>query len=366
MSNYATNGFLHYHPPGSKEAASLDKTAIADWKSPLEKQISLSPDDGMRFCEALLDNARTYGYERLLKKVPRTKTVAADGTVTFGDHVNILETWNQLTIDIMQKNAEETFGSKSWTGTENKQIESFSVARGEVSQATNMLNEDGRKAFLLCRASKYLAKHALGLLTKAGCRSIMNMEKQFTWEDDETGETISDGLTVLFLILQHLRPNAMVDIFADIAKIQALNMKSFDYKLPDLLDAMAEKQTVIVQKDATAYPDIHYMKDIFSGLLQSNCKSFNTQMDIIRTKWMTGNPDGETVDSLVARATILYNNLVSEGRWKKEHDEHAQIISLATQVELLKAGKTASGSNPPDDKSTSNKKKFVVEAWRFV
>ena len=59
MSNYTTNGFLHYHPPGSKEAAWLDKMAIADWKSPLEKQISLSPDDDEFSCTVTVHLAKS-------------------------------------------------------------------------------------------------------------------------------------------------------------------------------------------------------------------------------------------------------------------------------------------------------------------
>ena len=155
--------------------------------------------------------------------------------------------WNKLDMTVIQKNATETWGDKSWTVTDVKQIEAFSVARGEqnaplAGAAAGIINLEGKKAFQKRQRSRYLAHHALGLLSDNGRAAIMVHESMFEWFDDFTGESVYDGLTVLFLILLRLRHDAtMVNIFKELEAIQKLHIKDFGNNLTNYLTAMEAK-----------------------------------------------------------------------------------------------------------------------------
>ena len=75
------------------------------------------------FVNDLKSLSKIYGYHQLIKRVPITRKVDPNGenNITFG-HANILKTWNQIDSDTVQKNATQTWGDKSWTVTQDKQI----------------------------------------------------------------------------------------------------------------------------------------------------------------------------------------------------------------------------------------------------
>ena len=204
---FSVNAFTQYHALGTSEGLRLDKAATIDWKCPLADadKISLNPSHAQRFTSTVEEQAKTYGYSLLTKRVPNDKQVdPVTGNVTFLGHKDILKTWNEITIDIIQKNATETWGDKSWTVTDVKEIAEFTEARGELipnGAAQGQLTAEGRKAFMRRQKSKYLAHHILGLLTPIAREAIMVEESKFEWFDEDSGETAYDGLTILFLVL---------------------------------------------------------------------------------------------------------------------------------------------------------------------
>ena len=107
MAAYIQNPFCQYYPVASKEEITIFNRAIADFKSPLEKEslVSLSPHDGPNFSRELTKLSKTYGCETQLKRVPTGRVQCPDGTFEYVGHVDILKTWNQLSANHIQQNA---------------------------------------------------------------------------------------------------------------------------------------------------------------------------------------------------------------------------------------------------------------------
>ena len=131
MSNFSTNAYGRYYAPETKEFIQLDQAATVKFEP--TKRYDLVPANAESFCKDLEKYSKQYGTFIRLKRVPTTRTVDDDDPnniiITLGGHVNILQTYQSVTSEIAQKVATETWGDKSWTETDNKQIIPLSAAR---------------------------------------------------------------------------------------------------------------------------------------------------------------------------------------------------------------------------------------------
>ena len=64
-------------------------------------QFDLTPSNA----ECMNRTSKLYAYYGYLRQFPITVTVVPDGTITLGDHSNLIETWNQIRLDTVLNNA---------------------------------------------------------------------------------------------------------------------------------------------------------------------------------------------------------------------------------------------------------------------
>ena len=74
----------------------------------------------------------------------------------------------------------------------------LSAARGEV--VANNLNVAGKKQFIQRKRSTWLAHQSLQMLIPSAREQIEIDRDQYTWVDPDSGETVKDGMTVLYHI----------------------------------------------------------------------------------------------------------------------------------------------------------------------
>ena len=217
-----------------------------------------------------------------------------------------------------------------------------------------------------------MAHHALTLLTPSAQASLKLHENKYQWKNSAERQIENDGLTVVHLIMQRLRPNALVDVFKEMQKIKALKLKDYKNVVPDFLYAMETAKQEIDRKNATAYPESQYLKDTFDALEKAPSEIFRQEMTRLKTRWITGK---EILDpsKLISEATSLFINLESDNKWGKDHCPTDQIVALTTQVasltKELKEVRSNKGSTRPSDKNSgttkSDAKSGVIEKWRL-
>ena len=86
---------------------------MIDFKASEQFDITLNNVDV--FAECMDRASKLCAYYGYIRQFPTTMTVAPDGTVTVVNHANLIETWNQISLDTVLNNANITWGGKSFT-----------------------------------------------------------------------------------------------------------------------------------------------------------------------------------------------------------------------------------------------------------
>ena len=137
--SHGMNPHATFTPTGTKEYQENVKSAVLLWKP--QKLHGLNPEDSDDFVKEVTRTSKEFAYHGLLKRVPTTKTTAPGGTITFGDYVTILTTYEAITNNIIQSNATECWGDKSWGRTDDKQIVALTAACGELNTGGQNLTD---------------------------------------------------------------------------------------------------------------------------------------------------------------------------------------------------------------------------------
>ena len=113
-ANFLANPYLSYHAANSKEFIELSKASLIHFKP--NKQLELLPSNTDAFPAVLEASSKRFSYNGILKRIATTRTVDSDdGTNTFGDFRDLLESWNQISLSLVLQNSNQTWGDKTWT-----------------------------------------------------------------------------------------------------------------------------------------------------------------------------------------------------------------------------------------------------------
>ena len=163
--------------------------------------------------------------------------------------------------------------------------------------------------------AEYMGHHLWVSFCPNARRFFRNHSYLFEWRCTVTGEVYRDGPTLLILALQRLRPDTVVDVFKKIEILKALRLKDFNLDLPMLIDSLNEKNDEIQDLDPNAYLDTQLASDTFRIFSLDAPEAFRQWMEKEQMNWATGEtPFNSFV--LQQRATKVFTNLTSTGRWR--------------------------------------------------
>ena len=123
----------------TSEGVKLINNVIQNFKSPLIGTLKLSSEDAVKFIWVIRDLGSQYGYEYDVKNLPTVQTVTTGANagdpdiVTFGERVNLLETFSDENIDHARKMATVTWGDISFLADGPMTIEDFSLTNGIIT-----------------------------------------------------------------------------------------------------------------------------------------------------------------------------------------------------------------------------------------
>ena len=190
------------------------------------------------------------------------------------------------------------------------------------------------------------------------------MESANGWEEE------IDGLTLLAVIYSRVRPHYKIDMFGKIEKVKKLTLSQFRNDVAQYCDAIKNQKILVDQKDANAYTDDAFVRDIFKQLRLAPVESFKLEYERTETQWLMGKIVMDST-TLMDEATLYYTNLREAGNWKAEHGNKEQIVALSTQLKQLteqlnsmKAEKTSGNSEVKKESSSGSNGKF--EEWRLT
>ena len=173
-------------------------------------------------------------------------------------------------------------------------------------------------------------------------------------------------------------PNVCDNVFREIAAIKAVKLADNNNNVVEWLTSMEMKRISIELKIPGAYDEMQFLMDVYQGALEAKCKTFTTEVQSMKQKWLLGTlPNSSRIETVYA-ITQLYSNLVEDGTWKREFSETDQIVALTTlvsQMETKFSNQTvalATQDQPSTDPGGNGKKKrgkgkgpYCVEVWRL-
>ena len=203
MTSFSVNPYAAYHAPGSKEFIEVNTQAITRFKP--TRKFRLRPDQGHEFVNDLESFAEQFAYLGHLRRVPTNATLndPNDQTaITLSGHKNMLTTWNEISMDSLQRNSTLSWGNRTWTVTNDKSILELSAVRGEVTNGR--LNTEGKLIFQQRQKLAWLAHQVLSLIEDDDRKMLTVNKSQYTWYCPVSGEAFQDGRIVLHLALNKL------------------------------------------------------------------------------------------------------------------------------------------------------------------
>ena len=379
--SFSTNPYNNYYAANSKEFISLDKAAKQDIRP--ETRYDLLPGNADSFAADLEKYSKQFGYGFLLNIPTMRQVDATDANVLiYSNQIHMLETWNRVTDENVAINANEIWGARDWTrgAINNKQIAEMTATRGEIgtAQAVTLI---GRKKFLERWKSTILSHQVMQLLTPEAQIAIKINKKKYQWTDPLSEETIDDGRSLLNEVLKLMRPDVQTNVYAELAKIKSIKPVDHAFNIIKWHSAMESKRISIEYKVPGAYHESQYIMDYLDASLTVEVKSFKAEVNIIRNRYLRGNPDGWNASYIAGEIIKTYNNMFEDGTWNREIGEKDQIIALTTKLTEMQAKfdkqiasfatQAAIKENPKDpapknDTRRSKKEHYTVEAWRLI
>ena len=328
-----TQPYGQYHASNSKEHMSLRNSAITNFKP--SESFALNPKNATDYLNALKDCGKQYCYLGMISRVPTDCDIDAGdaNNITFRNRKDLINTFNEVTQAHIDKNATMLWGNKTWAITNDKEIATPSITRGELTAGGQALTPSGKALMLKRFQSEVMGEQALALLDAAGRKAVRVEKSKYEWYNAATGEVINDGLSIAQIILRKLRPNKLITVFQEIAELKKILPGKFGHNIPDWDTAIEEARIEIELKLPSEYSDTAYLNDYFIAALTVPCKSFVHEVTSLKSNWQLGTT--MTVEHVRTQICQMYINMEADKTWANELAEVSQIIALTTKVNDL-------------------------------
>jgi hypothetical protein len=129
---------------------------------------------------------------------------------------------------------------------------------------------------------------------------------------------VLDGRLLLNEVLKLMRPDVQTNVYAELAKIKNIKPVDYGFNIVKWHLAMESKRMAIELKVPGLYHESQYAMDYLDASLTIEAKSFKAEVNIIRNRYLRGNPDGWNATYIAGEIIKTYNNMFEDGTWKRE------------------------------------------------
>jgi hypothetical protein len=362
------NPFRRYIDLKTSEGLKIFNSALHGFESPLVEnaKIGLVPQDFQKLSDHLNRLGNQFAFDYLFKRAATTRTIVpaipaiaaiaaipADPLavppilaqprvlgvpgvpeiILYGGYRNMLENYSSDNLNIALINASVIWGDESFTVQMPQEIRQMTIANGLAMTPTNLKPSPMGEVLQLQRMhSKFMAHQLMSLLNPTARQTVEQLKKLYTWVTPDGKEEEMDGLTILAIILNRIRPHYKVDMYLEIDKLKKETLEQHGNQIDLYFDSVRLHMLGIMQKNPAAYTDDQFVRDIFKELKGEQLPSaFRLEFERAEVKWLM-NRENYTSESLMAEASLFSLNLKSSGGWKIETNKHQQIIALTTQL----------------------------------
>jgi hypothetical protein len=313
-------------------------TARAD-TSKLSATISKSKS----FLEAMRDDATKYGWGMLISNIGN-------------NNLQILHDFKDIKLKDVREEMNPIFHLKDDKTTlppNDKNPNMFSI-----DPATD---ETDKVIFYQRVRANMIGQRIYNSLDTTSLASIKLKEHLYLWKT-ATGEEFYDGVTMLQLLVEKVKPSTRVGRVALKDKIRNSKLANFNHNVCDMLDHMNDNYLEII-KSGGSHEDM--VMDLYNALLSSKNEVFNRFIQRSKDSWETEKE--VTPEELITLAIEKFNNLSEQKQWETvaSKSENSKIVALTTQLEELKKTVQASQSSGVNKPKQGEKNQYLeIAEWR--
>ena len=223
-------------------------------------------------------------------------------------------------------------------------------------------NSDDADENELRARSAMLGTYLENSLTEEGKKSLDNHSKSFLYTNTD-GNSVSDGLTMLFIILNLIMPSTKASINNKRSELMNMDPAKYNGDILKMTTRMETLKASIENDSGTEYGD--FAIHLFAACEKSKVKGFSDYVSRLRSDWETEDETG-TDDEIVRKLTKKWNNECSKPGAKQsssssKDSDTAKMLVLLTAL-VNKSENSNSGNNERrgkrDQTSTS------IAEWR--
>jgi hypothetical protein len=147
MALFSRNPYNNFQAANSNEYISLDKGANQDFHP--ETCFDLIPGNSDAFYPKIKKDSKQFGYGSLFH-IPTNQNVdtSDENKITYSGHVNIINSWNKTSDDLIERNPNEVWGTQDWRTSSTKRIKEMTIECGKV--VASALTKVSKKKFMEC------------------------------------------------------------------------------------------------------------------------------------------------------------------------------------------------------------------------
>jgi hypothetical protein len=222
------------------------------------------------------------------------------------------------------------------------------------------------------------------MLTPEAQAAIKLHKKKYQWIDPLANKTINDSRSLLNEVLRLIRPEVQSNVYAELAKIKMIKPVDYVFNIIKWHSAMESKRVSITNKVPGAYHESQYIMDYLDASLTVEVKSFKAEVNILRNRYLCGNPDCLTASYISGEIIRTYSNMFEDGTWKREIGEKDQIIALtmtlikmqakfkqqvaafATQQQSGRNKEKTDNSKSESGSRRGKRESYTIAAWQLI
>jgi hypothetical protein len=342
--------------PGTTEGAKRFKAATTPLAE--DKRLSIKVENAVKVISHLKHEAQLNAWQ--------DSVTINVGTSTAPIFKNVFDHHRDITLDQLKDNAWRSFGDDPTVA----RIKTDPLNARVLDPNTTPAHE----AIFYSRVMlELIGQVLLGHIDTHSLDTLSLQEEHYQWMHVDAAGRITkkhDGLTMLKLILDELRPSTNVGVSKEKHLIETARMSTYKENVKALLDAM-ELAFQTIKKQEPGYE--WDLRHIYDALTSGRNQTFKDFIQRRKDDWEVGN--GITATALIREARMKYANSTAAETQTEQRD--TMLAALNTRIKALEGTRSTSekstsnratggSSSNTAAKSSSNRTTSSVEEWRKV
>ncbi len=158
-----------------------------------------------------------------------------------------------------------------------------------------------------------MAHQLMALPTPTAHQAVEQLKGLYAWCNPDGKEEEIDGLTILAIILNCIRPHYKVDMYLEINKLKKGTLEQYNNNVDLYFDSVCYHKLQIDQKNPAAYTNDQFVWDLFKQLKGKQLPlAFCLEFERAEVKWLM-NRENYNAELLMTESSLFCLNLKSCG-----------------------------------------------------